>query len=116
MTCACMYLQQKLYTTLCITYTKINNYTHMHAHMQYLPLVSIGYKDGGTLNYPSFDLSFLLLVDNNHVISVQFYRVFDIDEIHFQSIHKYLCRSVCVCVCVGGGGGQINYLHEYKQL
>ena len=114
MTCTCMYLQQKLYTTLCITYIKINNYTHMHAHMQYLPLVSIGYKDGGTLNYPSFDLSFLLLVDNNHVISVQFYRVFDIDEIHFQSIHKYLCRSVCVCV--GWGGGSNNYLHEYKQL
>ena len=45
------------------------------------PLVSIGYKDGQSLDYPPLDMALLLLVDDE-VIGVQLDRISHIDTVH----------------------------------
>ena len=44
--------------------------------------MSVGYKDGRSLDYPPLDVALLLLVDDDKVIGVQFDRISHIDTIH----------------------------------
>ena len=48
----------------------------------YSPLMSVGYKDGWSLDYPPLDVALLLLVDDNEVIGVQLDRISHVDTVH----------------------------------
>ena len=56
--------------------------------------MSIRDKDGWSLDNPSLNVPFLLLVDDNQVVGIQFEGISHKHTVHLQPVYKHLLRSV----------------------